>query len=437
LLLSSLLVNLVSVNSRYDARMRSPFSMDPHTPAAATARPQFRWKGVDGSGSPRQGEIHARNAAHAEALLRHQGIQNARVMRHWAWLDTQRAPHLRRAIAAQLLRQLGSLLQAGIPILQALERVQEGFTRPEERALIKRIHDQVEAGQPLSQACSLFPKTFPTLVLELIRAGETSGRLDQVLLRAASHLEDQLALQRKLRNAALYPSIVFLVAMAVSVLLLTYVVPQFAELFQSQGLRLPTLTAGVVRVSDALQNFGAWLLLILALSTALAWRTHAAWFPVIRPTLDLFWLRLPLLGSIVRTAQIARFARTLETLLHAGVPILTALQRSGQVLTSQPYQAAVAHLRTRVEQGQAIALGLQQSTLFPSLVVQFVKTGEESGQLTTLLARLADTYEAELRQQLDRFATLAEPILILLISAIVGTLVIAMYLPIFQMGQAF
>ena len=271
----------------------------------------------------------------------------------------------------------------------------------------------------------------------MIRAGETSGRLDQVLLRAASHLEDQLALQRKLRNAALYPSIVFLVAMAVSVLLLTYVVPQFAELFQSQGLRLPALTASVVAASDFLQSFGAWLLLLMLISAVLAWRTHEAWLPRIKPTLDRFWLRLPVLGSIVRTAQVARFARTLETLLQAGVPILTALQRSSQVLTSQPYQTAVAHLRTRVEQGQALAVGLQQNALFPSLVVQFVKTGEESGQLTTLLARLADTYEAELRQQLERFTTLAEPILILLISAIVGVLVIAMYLPIFQMGQAF
>ena len=417
--------------------MRSPFSTDSHASSAAAARPRFHWKGVDGSGSPRQGEIRARNLAHAEALLRHQGIQNPHVGRDWGFLSPQRVPNLRRAVAAQLLRQLGSLLQAGIPILQALERVEEGLTRPEERALVKRLHDQVEAGQPLSQACSLFPKDFPTLVLELIRAGETSGRLDQVLLRAASHLEDQLALQRKLRNAALYPSIVFLVAMAVSVLLLTYVVPQFAELFQSQGLRLPALTASVVAASDFLQSFGAWLLLLMLISAVLAWRTHEAWLPRIKPTLDPFWLRLPVLGSIVRTAQVARFARTLETLLQAGVPILTALQRSSQVLTNQPYQTAVAHLRTRVEQGQALAVGLQQNTLFPSLVVQFVKTGEESGQLTTLLARLADTYESELRQQLERFTTLAEPILILLISAIVGVLVIAMYLPVFQMGQAF
>jgi type IV pilus assembly protein PilC len=370
-------------------------------------------------------------------LLRHQGIQNLHVGRDWGFLNPQRAPHLRRAVAAQLLRQLGSLLQAGIPILQALERVEEGLTGSEERALVKRLHDQVEAGQPLSQACSLFPKAFPTLVLELIRAGETSGRLDQVLLRAASHLEDQLALQRKLRNAALYPSIVFLVAMAVSVLLLTYVVPQFAELFQSQGLRLPALTASVVAASEFLQSFGAWLLLLALISTVLAWRTHEAWLPRIKPTIDPLWLRLPVLGSIVRTAQVARFARTLETLLQAGVPILTALQRSSQVLTSQPYQTAVAHLRIRVEQGQSLAVGLQQNALFPSLVVQFVKTGEESGQLTTLLARLADTYEADLRQQLERFTTLAEPILILLISTIVGVLVIAMYLPIFQMGQAF
>lgn len=425
------------MNSRYDGRMRSPFSTDSHAVTAASARPRFRWKGVDGSGSPRQGEIRARNHAHAEALLRHQGIHNPRVARDWTILSQQRTPHLRRAIAAQLLRQLGSLLQAGIPILQALERVEEGLIRPEERALVKRVHDQVEAGQPLSQACSLFPKAFPTLVLELLRAGETSGRLDQVLLRAASHLEDQLALQRKLRNAALYPSIVFLVAMAVSVLLLTYVVPQFAELFQSQGLHLPALTAGVVATSVFLQNFGAWLLIALLGMAALTWRSREAWLPRIKPKLDPLWLRLPVLGPIVRTAQVARFARTLETLLQAGVPILTALQRSSQVLTSQPYQAAVAHLRTRVEQGQALAVGLQQNALFPSLVVQFVKTGEESGQLTVLLARLADTYEAELRQQLDRFTTLAEPILILLISTIVGILVIAMYLPIFQMGQAF
>ncbi|MGA1562186.1 MAG: type II secretion system F family protein [Gammaproteobacteria bacterium] len=417
--------------------MRAPFSTDPHTPAADTARPRFRWKGVDGSGSPRQGEIRARNAAHAEALLRHQGIQGTRVSRDIGFLNQQRSPHLGRAIAARFLRQLGSLLQAGIPILQALERVEEGFIRLEERALVKRVHDQVEAGQSLSQACSLFPKAFPTLVLELLRAGETSGRLDQVLLRAAHHLEDQLALQRKLRNAALYPSIVFVVAMAVSGLLLTYVVPQFAELFQSQGLQLPALTASVVAASVFLQDLGGWLVILLLILGFVSWRTRDRWLPKLRPTLDPLWLRLPLLGSIVRTAQLARFARTLETLLQAGVPILTALQRSGQVLTSQPYQLAVAQLRTRVEQGQALAHSLRQSSLFPPLVVQFVKTGEESGQLTTLLARLADTYEAELRQQLDRFTTLAEPILILLISAVVGILVIAMYLPIFQMGQAF
>lgn len=393
----------------------------------------FVYHGTDRHGQSITGELSSSSLPIAKAQLRKQGIVATRIRRKSKPLISwhRKIKPLDIAIFA---RQLATMTKAGVPLLQALTIVIESLTKPSMIKLVTSLKLSVESGTPLASALRQHPKQFDSLFCALIEAGEYSGSLDIMLQRIATYKEKSEQLKSKIKKAIKYPIAVILVAMTVSLILLLKVVPVFSDLFASFGSELPPFTQFVVSISNALQR---WWALLLALNVlAVIGFFHAKnSSPKFVGFIDRTLLKLPVVGAITYQAIIARFCRTLATTYAAGVPLLQALDSTAAATDNQVFFQATQQIRQDVATGQPLNSAMLSSQLFPTLAIQMVSIGEHSGCLDEMLDKVAVYYENEVDNAVEGLTSLMEPIIMVILGLLIGGLVIAMYLPIFQLGS--
>lgn len=397
----------------------------------STAKATYRWQGLDAQGRPQNGVIEAPYAALARAQLRRKGIAVLQLQRQW-WTRVNRiAP---KAIAA-MTRQCATLLQAGLSLVPALQLLQRSAGAQPLAAVLQKVQQDVEGGMPFSQALALHPEVFSPLYTSMVYAGETAGILDTMLERLAHTLEKNEALRARVRSALTYPCTVIVIALAVLLLMLVFVVPVFEDVFKSFGAALPWSTQLVLALSRAVSEGLVWLILLLPL---LLWVLRRQWQ---KPAWQRLWQRrvlaMPGIGPMVQTAVLARWAHTLSALLAAGVPLAEALPVAGQASAHPIYARINEHLQRRVAQGGRLSQGMAHSGRFPDMLVQLCATGEDTGTLDTLLDRAAHLMSEELDAQVQTLSSLVEPLIIVVLGGAIGVILMAMYLPIFRLGQVF
>jgi type IV pilus assembly protein PilC len=393
----------------------------------------------DQAGRPLAGVLDAETEAAAVRALHERGliVTALRPRREAAGADLL-APlrGVRLGDLAVATRQLAAMVGAGLPIRRALAVLEEQTERPALRDVVRSVRAEVEAGSALSAALAAHPRVFSHLYVSMVRAGEAAGALDDVLARLAAALERELALRHKIRSATTYPILLACAALAALLFMTVVVIPQFAAFYTSLAgsLTLPLPTRIAIGVSAAIRRFW-WLWTALAAGAAAGLRRFLR-TPAGREWYGRAVLRAPLLGPIARKIVVTRFSRTLGTLVSSGVPILRALEVTAQAVDNAVVARALAAVRGSVREGESIAAPLGGSGVFPAMVVHMVRVGEETGALDSLLAKIADFYEAEVDAAVASLASILEPALIIGMGAVIGALLVALYLPIFMLAQA-
>lgn len=391
----------------------------------------FEWQGQDAQGRPCRGRMQAPDAAVARALLRRDGIAVSHLRRQW-WTRPER---LDTAATIALIRQWAVLLHAGISLAPALLMLERSSKQPSQAELLRQIRIDVESGMPLSQALARHPASFGPLHVSLVEAGENAGILAPMMERLASTLEKNEALRTRLRSALTYPCAVIAIAIAVLTLILLYVVPVFEDVFRAFGSELPWSTRAVLALSQGFAQAAPWVLLLVVL-LALLWRRQ--WQqPAWRRQLQRYMLDWPGMGPLVRDAAITRWAHTLSALLAAGIPLPEALPMAGRATGHAVYERINEHLQRRVAQGGRLSDGMAYTGRFPQMLVQLCATGEDSATLDALLRNAAELMAENLDRRLQSASSLIEPVIIVTLGGAIGVILVAMYLPIFRLGQVF
>lgn len=393
----------------------------------------FLYKGINRKGDKRNGEIKATSIAEAKALLRQQGVTPSAVKKKPKSLfgDEKRISAMDIAVVT---RQIATMLGAGVPLVQSIDLIANGSDNKSLRALMQKISVKIQAGLPLSDTLREHPKYFDDLYCDLVKSGEQSGALDKIFDRIAIYKEKAEALKSKIKKAMFYPAAVMVVAGIVTSILLIFVVPQFAEIFGSFGAQLPAFTLFVLGISELMQQYW-WVALaaviVTAYLTAKGYRNSLKF----RTGCDAMLLKAPIFGMILNKAAVARFARTLSTTFAAGVPLIEALESAAGASGNEIYKKAILDIRDEVSSGNQMHFAMKQTNQFPEMVVQMVSIGEESGSLDSMLAKVANIYEQEVDDAVDGLTALLEPLIMAVLGVIIGGLIVAMYLPIFQMGN--
>jgi len=393
----------------------------------------FIWEGADKRGTRLKGQLQAANAAAAKNELRRQGIVPRRVQKKLTLFGGS-GRKVAPADIAVFSRQLATMLDSGVPLVQAFEIAGRGHEKPSVQNLLLSIKSDIEGGTSLSEALEKHPRHFDDLYCSLVQAGEQAGVLDTLLDKIATYQEKTESLKKKIKKAMFYPAMIILVAIIVTVILLLFVVPQFETLFQGFGADLPIFTQFVLGLSESLQKHGFWFLLgIVAFVVGFVQiKNRSAKF---REMLDRVSLRIPVIGNILTKAAYARFARTLSTMFAAGVPLVEALESVAGATGNIVYENGVHDIREQVASGQQLQLSMRSVELFPNMMVQMVAIGEEAGSLDSMLSKVADFYEEEVDNAVDALSSLMEPLIMVVLGLLIGGLVIAMYLPIFKLGS--
>ncbi len=402
--------------------------------------PAFAFEALSADGHTRKGTIEADSAKAARSLLRSQSLVPLKVeaLVHSPLTDAAAWSFFnRRVFSANALsvwtRQLAGLVSSGLPLERALSSLCTEADRESERNLVAQVRSEVNAGSTFAKALAAHPREFSAIYVAVIGAGEQSGQLAVVLDHLAQDLEDQQNLHAKLLGAALYPAIVSAVALCIVLFLMAYVVPQVASVFAGSKKALPFLTVAMLNLSDMVRNYG-WLALVLgALGVALS--RHALKSPALRYRFDAAWLTLPIIGKLSRSFNAARFASTLAMLAAAGVPILKALQAASETLSNHALRQDAQEALIAVREGAPLATALAQNKRFPGLLSMFARLGEQTGQLPVMLQRAAQQLSTEVQRKAMQLATLLEPLLIVLMGAVVMLIVLAVLLPIIEMNQ--
>jgi len=393
----------------------------------------FVWNGLDRHGRKGQGEIVATSQALAKAQLRKQGITAKSVKKKSKPLFSTMGKGIKAADIAIFSRQMATMMKAGVPLVQSFEIVQEGLENPAMSKLVGEIKSEVSSGGGLAPALAKHPKHFDELFCSLVASGENSGTLEVMLDRVATYKEKTEALKAKIRKAMTYPIAVIIVAIVVTGVLLVKVVPTFAETFKGFGADLPAFTLFVLGISEFVQQW--WLFIAVALVLAI-WGYFQA---IVRSSnfrgrVDSIALKLPIIGTIVHDAVVARFSRTLATTFAAGVPLVEALDSTAGAAGNAIYAQGIRQIRDDVTSGTSLHLATRGTGLFPAMLLQMTAIGEESGSLDEMLGKVADQYEAQVDNAVDSLSSLMEPIIMSILGVLVGGLMIAMYLPIFMLG---
>ncbi|MCB1758873.1 MAG: type II secretion system F family protein [Gammaproteobacteria bacterium] len=394
----------------------------------------FTWEGADKRGKRVKGESRAASMALVRADLRRQGINPLKVKKKSTLLSS-RKKKIRAGDIAVFSRQLATMMASGVPLVQAFDIVGRGHDNPSMQDLILSIKADVEGGTALAEALKKHPLYFDDLFCNLVKAGEAAGVLEELLDKIATYKEKTESLKGKIKKAMFYPAAVIIVAILVTSIIMIFVIPQFQELFSSFGSDLPAFTQMVVAMSEWMQEWW-WMLLIIVLATAYGFGAVWKRSRKFRHTVDKLLLKTPIIGVIVNKAALARFSRTLATMFSAGVPLVEALESVSGATGNVVYSEAVLRMREDVATGQSLQLAMKQQNLFPHMVIQMVAIGEESGSIDAMLSKVADFYEEEVDNAVDALSSLMEPLIMVILGTLIGGLVIAMYLPIFQMGSA-
>jgi type IV pilus assembly protein PilC len=395
----------------------------------------YAWEGINRKGRRVSGQTKGDNPALVKAQLRRQGISPGRVRKQSAMLPCL-AQHAKAADITLFTRQLATLLNAGIPLLQAFDILNEGFDNRAMRELVQELKQQIAAGSSLADALRKQPRYFDELYCNLVAAGEQAGALETLLERVAIHREKSEQLKARIKKAMTYPIAVLVVASLVTGILLVHVVPQFQTLFAGVDGKLPGFTLQVIALSAFMQQ--AWWMLILGIAAgALGLRKAYRTSPGFSDWLDAGLLKAPLAGKLLAKSAVARYARTLSTTFAAGVPLVQALGSVAGAVGNGPFKQAIEHMRHDVSTGMQLNHSMANSGLFPGMAIQMTAIGEESGTLEHMLEKVANHYEADVDNQVDTLTSLMEPLLMVVLGGIVAALVIAMYLPVFQLGSAF
>ena len=394
----------------------------------------FTWEGVDRRGRRIKGEVNMQNAALVKADLRRQGINPLKVRQKSTLLSFAKKKVRPRDVAI-FSRQLATMLSAGVPLVQAMDIIAQGHDNPAVRDLVNTERMDLAGGSALSVALYKHPAHFDELYVNLVGSGEQAGVLDQVLHKIATYKERTESLKSKVKKAMFYPVAVIAVAIIVTSIIMIFVIPQFKQLFEGYGSDLPVFTTVVIHISEWMQRFW-WLLLLIVIAGVVMFMNALKRSRKFHHAVDRMTLKIPVLGPILHKSAVARFARTLSTMFGAGVPLVESLESVAGATGNIVYADGLLRIRDEVSTGQSLELALRQSKMFPSMVVQMVAIGEESGSLDTMLAKVADFYEEEVENAIDALMSLIEPLLMVVLGVVIGGLVIAMYLPIFQLGQA-
>lgn len=394
---------------------------------------QFTWEGTDKRGVKMKGETTSKNANLLRAELRKQGINPTVVRAKTKPLFGASG----KAISAQDIsifsRQIATMLQAGVPMVQSFEILAGGQNNPRMRDMLLDIRDNIAGGSSLSEAMARHPVQFDALYRNLTRAGEGAGVLDTVLDTVATYKERTEALKGKIKKALFYPAAVMAVALVVSAVLLIYVVPQFEDVFKGFGADLPAFTQMIVNASDFLVSYW-WAILGIIVGAISGFLFAYKRSQALERNVDRLLLKLPVIGQILHQSAIARFARTLALTFKAGVPLVEALETVAGATGSIVYNEAVMRIRDDVSVGYQLNIAMKQVNIFPHMVVSMTAIGEEAGALDTMLLKVAEFYEQEVNNSVDALASLIEPFIMVVIGVLVGGMVIGMYLPIFKLA---
>ncbi|WP_422126704.1 type II secretion system F family protein [Thioalkalivibrio sulfidiphilus] len=399
---------------------------------AETQNITFQWEGLDKKGSRVKGETTATSELLARAELRRQGINPTRVRKKPKSLFGGKKKIVPKDIAV-FLRQMATMMEAGVPLVQAFDIVGRGHENPSMQELILAMKSDVEGGTTFSAALGKHPKYFDDLVVNLVNAGEQAGALETLLDKIATYKEKTEPLKAKIKKALFYPTAVLVVAFIVTAILLIFVVPQFQDLFQGFGADLPVFTQFVIGISEFFQSYW-WAIFGGLIGAVVLFKQAHLRSPGFRRWLDLMSLKIPVIGELLRKASIARFARTLSTMFAAGVPLVEAMESVAGATGNALYREATLRIRDETAAGTQLQAAMRNTALFPNMVVQMVAIGEESGALDDMLDKVADFYEEEVDNMVDSLSSLMEPMIMAFLGVVVGGLVIAMYLPIFQLG---
>lgn len=391
----------------------------------------FVWEGTDRKGKRIKGKMIAASEAAVKADLRKQGVLAKSVRKEMQFFKSGK--RITSEDIALFARQLATMLQAGIPMVQCFDIIGNGHDKPSMQRLVLAVKADVEAGTSLHEALAKHPIYFDDLFVNLVEAGEHAGALETLLEKVATYKEKTEALKKKIRKAMFYPAAVLAVAVIVTAVLLIFVIPQFESLFKGFGADLPAFTQMVIDLSMFVQSKG-WLLAAVVGIAVYAFLYFKKRSRPMRRALDRMALKAPVLGPILVKAAIARYARTLSTMFAAGVPLVEALTSVAGATGNIVYEEATLKIRDEVATGQRLQRSMETSGLFPNMVVQMIAVGEESGSLDSMSSKVADFYEADVDAAVDAMSSLLEPLIMVILGVLVGGMVIAMYLPIFKLG---
>ena len=393
----------------------------------------FTWEGIDRKGSKVKGELTGASPALVKAQLRKQGINPQKVRKKSVSLFGA-GKKIKPMDIALFTRQMATMMKAGVPLLQSFDIIGEGFDNPNMRKLVDELKQEVAAGNSFAASLRKKPQYFDDLYCNLVDSGEQSGALETLLDRVATYKEKTEALKAKIKKAMNYPIAVIVVAVIVSAILLIKVVPQFQEVFASFGADLPAFTLMVIGLSELLQEW--WLIVLLALGgTAYLLGSMHKRSEKFRSWVDRSVLKLPIVGDIIYKSSVARFARTLSTTFAAGVPLVDALDSVAGATGNVVFRNATMKVKGDVSSGMQLNFSMRTTGAFPTMAVQMTAIGEESGSLDEMLGKVATFYEDEVDNMVDGLTSLMEPMIMAVLGVLVGGLIIAMYLPIFQLGS--
>jgi type IV pilus assembly protein PilC len=390
----------------------------------------FHWEGRDKNGRVVKGEMRAGGESVVSAALRRRGVMATKIKKQ----SFSRGRKITEKDLALFSRQLSTMLKAGVPLMQAFDIVGRGHANPSMARLMNDIRMDVETGTSLNGAFRKYPLYFDPLFCNLVAAGEQAGILETLLDRLATYQEKTIALKGKIKKALFYPTAIILVAILVTAIIMIFVIPSFKSVFSSFGADLPAPTLVVIAMSDF---FVAYWYIVFGLLFGGIYFILQAWrrSPKVQMVVDKALLKMPVLGEMLRKASIARWSRTLATTFAAGVPLVEALDSVGPSAGNYVYKEATKQIQTEVNIGTSLAQSMQNTGVFPNMAIQMTSIGEESGSLDSMLSKVADYYEREVDETVDALSSLMEPMIMVILGVVIGGIVIAIYMPIFKLGQ--
>lgn len=399
--------------------------------AKQTKEVTYAWEGTDKKGKRVKGEMRANGEAFVKATLRRQGVNVTKIGKQSSFSSSGK---ITDKDVTLFTRQLATMMKSGVPLLQAFDIVGKGHSNPAVSKLLGDIKADVETGSSLSQSFRKYPLYFDALFCNLVGAGEQAGILDTLLDRLATYKEKILAIKGKIKSALFYPISIIVVAFVITAVIMIFVIPAFKQLFSGFGADLPAPTLLVMEISDFFVDYW-WA--IFGTIGGTVWFFFYTWkrSEKMQSTMDRIMLKLPIFGHVIRIATIARFARTLSTMFAAGVPLVEALDSVAGASGNRVYYDATKKIQSEISTGTSLTVAMQNADVFPNMVLQMVAIGEESGALDSMLSKVADFYDSEVDDAVAALSSLMEPIIMVVLGVLIGGLVVAMYLPIFKMGQ--